>query len=349
MQHTVLIIALLCFLLSFTLVEAKTHRECRKLNLAECLSDASCKFNWKRKRCQKNGDGKTDSPTLAPTPRKGLIKHISFAGCGFLGVYEMGALLGLEFTQAIKRGETFIAGASAGALLASAWCAGAKVEQMIFGLNSLLEKCGKNSLAAAKCNGNYEQLNADYLNSVIPSDDSWMQCNKTAAIQYTSVKNSKTCPPQTIDSRILGGVLLQSFTSRQDVINSASASSFIYLFSGPPTECAFSFRNDFAIDAGYTNVLPCPFGNNSAPFTPGSCLKTSGETPSQWYGVPPYLPYVADIYPSVRGVYPKGLTADDFANNLWANVVKVNQYKYSLVEAGFHDAVWWVENYWRSQ
>ena len=307
---------------------SSAENSCVGLSYLDCHSENQCKWDLETWKCIPK---QQQSANLRPN--KTPLASVGFAGCGFLGVYELGALAALEEHGAIVRGTTLIAGGSAGAILTAAWCAYSPIPLMSALLFDLLEKCGKNGLAEAKCNGHYEELNRELLNKAIPKGPFWKNCNATASIQFTEVQNTKTCPPQTLQNRIIGWDLVTNFFSKSDLIDAASASSFIWAFSAPPTQCSTQFRNMYGIDAGYSNVLPCPNNaNNSLPFSQTGCLKISGEPPDQWYGEPVYQ---AEIYPSVQGTYPKGLTQQDYDNNLWANVVKVNQYKYSLYKAGF--------------
>jgi hypothetical protein len=64
-------------------------------------------------------------------PRIMVPRNVSFSGSGFLMSYHMGVLNVLQQRGVLVRGESHVAGASGGALVASAWVCGLTVDVIL--------------------------------------------------------------------------------------------------------------------------------------------------------------------------------------------------------------------------
>ena len=94
------------------------ENSCVGLSYLDCHSENQCKWDLETWKCiPKQHQASNLRPNKTP------LASVGFAGCGFLGIYELGALAALEEHGAIVRGTTLIAGGSAGAILTVAWCA----------------------------------------------------------------------------------------------------------------------------------------------------------------------------------------------------------------------------------
>uniref|UniRef100_A0A8V0YRA2 triacylglycerol lipase n=1 Tax=Gallus gallus TaxID=9031 RepID=A0A8V0YRA2_CHICK len=159
---------------------------------------------------------------------------VSFAGCGFLGVYHIGAATCLqEYAPHIIRDARHIYGASAGAL------AGA----VLVGGGSLAEACA-DVLALAK------EARKRNLGPLHPSSG-------RLCISLTRVSDGKN-------------TLISNFNSKEEVVQALICSSFVPIYCGliPP-----SFRGVRYVDGGISDNLPQYESKNTITVSPfaGEC------------------------------------------------------------------------------
>jgi len=161
------------------------------------------------------------------TPRTG--PNISFAGCGFLGIYHVGASACLK-TYAPQLLENKIFGASAGAMTAVALISGIPLEEM--------------ASHVIKLANNYKLLGMN-----VSLKEGWVKLlpDDIAAKASGRLFISMTKVP------IGPNVLVSEYHSKSDLIDALLASSFVPMFSGlyPP-----KFRGELMMDGGYSDNLP---------------------------------------------------------------------------------------------
>ena len=161
------------------------------------------------------------------TPRTG--PNISFAGCGFLGIYHVGASACLK-TYAPQLLENKIFGASAGAMTAVALISGIPLGEM--------------ASHVIKLANNYKLLGMN-----VSLKEGWVKLlpDDIAAKASGRLFISMTKVP------IGPNVLVSEYHSKSDLIDALLASSFVPMFSGlyPP-----KFRGELMMDGGYSDNLP---------------------------------------------------------------------------------------------
>ncbi|XP_027495148.1 patatin-like phospholipase domain-containing protein 4 isoform X1 [Corapipo altera] len=243
------------------------------------------------------------------------MKHInlSFAACGFLGIYHLGAAAafyrhGKKLLTDVKA----FAGASAGSLTAAVLLAVPEnIEQCKHFAYGFAEEVRKLNFGAVTPGYDFMKTLREGIESILPANVHEIAENRL----YVSVTNSKSGENR----------LVSNFSSREDLIKVLLASSFIPLYAGiKPVE----YKGEKWVDGGLTNGLPIlPFGRTVtiSPF--------SGRL---------------DICPQDKGrvdLYVK-LAKQDMMLSL-ANLVRLNQALFppdqekmeSLYQNGFDDAV----------
>uniref|UniRef100_A0A8C3M5B7 Uncharacterized protein n=1 Tax=Geospiza parvula TaxID=87175 RepID=A0A8C3M5B7_GEOPR len=249
------------------------------------------------------------------------MRHInlSFAACGFLGIYHLGAAAAFHrHGKKLLRDVKAFAGASAGSLAAAVLLAVPenieKCKHFAYGFAEEVRRLNFGAVtpegACFCCAVGCSPL-MHLQESILPSDVHEIAENRL----YVSVTNSKSGENH----------LVSNFASREDVIKVLLASSFIPVYAGiKPVE----FKGQKWIDGGLTNGLPIlPVGRTVtiSPF--------SGRL---------------DICPQDKGrvdLYVK-LAKQDMMLSL-ANLVRLNQALFppdqekmeSLYQNGFDDAV----------
>jgi len=155
--------------------------------------------------------------------------NISFAGCGFLGIYHVGASACLK-TYAPQLLENKLFGASAGAMTAVALISGIPLEEMARHVISLANNYKVLSLNVS--------LKESMVN-LLPDDIA----SKASGRLFISMTKVPVGP----------NVLVSQFHSKSDLIDALLASSFVPVFSGlyPPR-----FRGELMMDGGISDNLP---------------------------------------------------------------------------------------------
>ncbi|XP_074670977.1 patatin-like phospholipase domain-containing protein 4 isoform X1 [Strix aluco] len=243
------------------------------------------------------------------------MKHInlSFAACGFLGIYHLGAAAafyrhGKKLLKVVKA----FAGASAGSLAATVLLAVPenieKCKQFAYGF---AEEVRKLDFGAVTPGYDFMKTLREGIESILPSNAHEIAENRL----YVSVTNTKNGENH----------LVSNFASREDLIKVLLASSFVPVYAGiKPVE----YKGEKWVDGGLTNGLPIlPVGRTVtiSPF--------SGRL---------------DICPQDKGrvdLYVK-LAKQDIMLSL-ANLVRLNQALFPpnqkkmelLYQNGFDDAV----------
>ncbi|XP_065597372.1 patatin-like phospholipase domain-containing protein 4 isoform X1 [Cyrtonyx montezumae] len=239
--------------------------------------------------------------------------NLSFASCGFLGIYHLGAAAALyrHGKKLLKVVKDF-AGASAGSLAATVLLAVPenieKCQQFTY---EFAEEVRKLDFGAVTPGYDFMKRLREGIESILPSNAHEI-ADSRLYVSVTNVRNGKN-------------YLFSNFASREDLIKVLLASSFVPVYAGmKPVE----YKGEKWVDGGITNGLPIlPFGRTItiSPF--------SGRL---------------DICPQDKGrvdLYVK-FAKQDIMLSL-ANLVRLNQAMFppnqekmeALYQNGFDDAV----------
>ncbi|KAF6091273.1 patatin like phospholipase domain containing 4 [Phyllostomus discolor] len=174
---------------------------------------------------------------------QGGMKHInlSFAGCGFLGIYHLGAASALcKHGQKLLQNVKAFAGASAGSLAASVLLtAPEKIEECNEFTYQFAEEIRRQSFGAATPGYDFMARLRSGMESILPPDAHELAHHRL----HVSITNTRTRE----------NLLVSSFSSREDLIQVLLASSFIPVYAGlRPVE----YRGQKWADGGFTNSLP---------------------------------------------------------------------------------------------
>ncbi|EDO34170.1 predicted protein [Nematostella vectensis] len=168
--------------------------------------------------------------------------NLSFAGCGFLGVYHLGVAAGLSKSapRFLKSIEAF-AGASAGSLIAAALATSVPLEQCSHFVQDLAKEARKKPLGPINPEFDLIGYLRGGLEKFLPHDGHEMATGRL----YVSVTRLK-------DNR---NVLLSQYDSREFLIETLLASCFIPIYAGLKFP---QFDGQKWYDGGFTDNLPRP-------------------------------------------------------------------------------------------
>ncbi|XP_047211776.1 patatin-like phospholipase domain-containing protein 4 isoform X1 [Girardinichthys multiradiatus] len=169
------------------------------------------------------------------------ILNLSFAACGFLGIYHLGAVGAF-----LRHGEKLLgslracAGASAGALAAAVMItAPDKLEHCTEFTYRFAESVRQQRFGAITPGYNFIPTLREGLEEILPSEAHSLANDRL----YVSLTHSRTGRNHTVSR----------FTSRDELIKALLASSFVPVYSGlKPVE----FNGQKWIDGGFTDSLP---------------------------------------------------------------------------------------------
>nr|CAH7734814.1 unnamed protein product [Callosobruchus chinensis] len=164
--------------------------------------------------------------------------NLSFAGCGFLGIYHVGvACCFRKYAPHLLLNK--ISGASAGAIAACSLICDLPVGDMTSDVLRVCAEARKRSLGAFSPSFNINRLLLENLEKFLP-DDAHIRCSGKLHVSLTRVHDGKN-------------VVISHFDSREELIQCLLASAFIPFFSGliPP-----KFRGVRYMDGGYSDNLP---------------------------------------------------------------------------------------------
>ncbi|XP_015099845.1 patatin-like phospholipase domain-containing protein 4 isoform X5 [Vicugna pacos] len=171
------------------------------------------------------------------------MKHInlSFAACGFLGIYHLGAASALRrHGKKLLKDVKAFAGASAGSLVASVLLtAPEKIEECNEFTYKFAEETRRQLLGAVTPGYDFMARLRRGVESILPANAHELAHNRL----HISITNTKTREND----------LVSSFSSREDLIKVLLASSFVPVYAGlKPVE----YRGQKWVDGGFTNSLP---------------------------------------------------------------------------------------------
>ncbi|XP_054631827.1 patatin-like phospholipase domain-containing protein 2 [Dunckerocampus dactyliophorus] len=172
---------------------------------------------------------------------------ISFAGCGFMGIYYVGASSCLlRRFPALIHNASKIYGASAGALMAAVLATGVPLEKCCADLMFMAKEARKHKLGPLHPSYNLLQLVKDSLLAGLPQD-AHLRASGKLCISLTRVRDGKN-------------VLVSDFDSREELIQALLCSCFVPFYCGviPPT-----FRGVHYVDGAASDNLPRSHNRNT--------------------------------------------------------------------------------------
>ncbi|XP_026533404.1 1-acylglycerol-3-phosphate O-acyltransferase Pnpla3-like [Notechis scutatus] len=182
---------------------------------------------------------------------------VSFAGCGFLGVYHIGVATCLqERVPHILRDARCIYGASAGALAGAVLIGGGSLAQACADVLGLAKEARKRNLGPLHPSFNVMKIIRDGLYKNLP-ENSYKLLSEKLSISLTRVSDGEN-------------VLISDFNSKEEVVQALLCSSFVPVYCGliPP-----SFRGVRYVDGGLSDNLPHCNSKNTITVSPfsGEC------------------------------------------------------------------------------
>ncbi|XP_069060720.1 patatin-like phospholipase domain-containing protein 4 isoform X1 [Pleurodeles waltl] len=171
------------------------------------------------------------------------MKHLnlSFAGCGFLGIYHLGAASALcSHGQSMLKVIKAFAGASAGSLAAAVLSTvPEKIEECKEFTYKLSEEVRKQNFGAITPGYDFMNSLRGGIESILPPNAHEIAENRLY-ISITSTKSRENC-------------LVSNFASRDDLIKVLLASSYVPIYAGMR---AVEYKGEKWIDGGFSNSLP---------------------------------------------------------------------------------------------
>lgn len=166
--------------------------------------------------------------------------NISFAGCGFLGVYHFGVASCIqERAPHLIRNAGRIYGASAGALIAAVVACGAPLDECCAAVLEVAKEARKRNLGPLHPSFNLVKIIRNGLFRNLPENAHHLVSGRLC-ISLTRVSDGEN-------------VLVSDFNSKEELIQALICSAFVPLYCGliPP-----SFRGVRYVDGGISNNLP---------------------------------------------------------------------------------------------
>ncbi|KAG5310966.1 PLPL2 protein, partial [Acromyrmex insinuator] len=164
--------------------------------------------------------------------------NLSFAGCGFLGIYHVGvAVCFKKYAPHLLLDK--ISGASAGAIAACCLLCDLPLGEMTSNVLHVAREARQRTLGPFSPSFNIQEILLDGLRKFLP-DDAHIRVNGKLHISLTRVYDGKN-------------VIVSQFNSKDDLMQALLASSFVPLFSGllPPR-----FHGIRYMDGGFSDNLP---------------------------------------------------------------------------------------------
>ncbi|XP_018361043.1 PREDICTED: patatin-like phospholipase domain-containing protein 3 isoform X2 [Trachymyrmex cornetzi] len=164
--------------------------------------------------------------------------NLSFAGCGFLGIYHVGvAVCFKKYAPHLLLDK--ISGASAGAIAACCLLCDLPLGEMTSNVLRVAREARQRTLGPFSPSFNIQEILLDGLRKFLP-DDAHIRVNGKLHISLTRVYDGKN-------------VIVSQYNSKDDLMQALLASSFVPLFSGllPPR-----FHGIRYMDGGFSDNLP---------------------------------------------------------------------------------------------
>uniref|UniRef100_W5MVM7 PNPLA domain-containing protein n=1 Tax=Lepisosteus oculatus TaxID=7918 RepID=W5MVM7_LEPOC len=172
---------------------------------------------------------------------KMTLLNLSFAACGFLGIYHLGVACALQkHGHKLLRSVKAFAGASAGALVATVLVTGPdKIEHCKEFTYSFAEEVRRQRLGAMTPGYDFMQKLREGMEQILPPNAHEIAGN-CLHVSITHSKTGKNC-------------IVSSFASREELIKVLLASSFVPVYAGIN---AVEYKGEKWIDGGITNSVP---------------------------------------------------------------------------------------------
>ncbi|EHB06253.1 Patatin-like phospholipase domain-containing protein 4 [Heterocephalus glaber] len=167
--------------------------------------------------------------------------NLSFAACGFLGIYHLGAAAAFcRHGKNLLKDVKAFAGASAGSLVASVLLtAPEKIQECNQFTYKLAAETRRQTLGAVTPGYDFMARLRSGMELILPSNAHVLAQNRL----HVSITNTKTRE----------NYLVSNFSSREDLIKVLLASSFVPIYAGVrPVE----YQGQKWVDGGLTNSLP---------------------------------------------------------------------------------------------
>ncbi|XP_048404317.1 patatin-like phospholipase domain containing 3 isoform X1 [Stegostoma tigrinum] len=180
--------------------------------------------------------------------------NISFAGCGFLGVYHIGVASTIqEHAPYLTRDANRIYGASAGALTAAAVVCGVPLDSCCADVMKVAKEARKRNLGPLHPSFNLVKILKNGLFRSLPENAHQLATGRLC-ISLTRVPDGEN-------------VLVSEFNSKEELIQALICSAFVPIYCGliPP-----SFRGVRYVDGGISNNLPLSELKNTITVSPFS-------------------------------------------------------------------------------
>ncbi|CAB0017725.1 unnamed protein product [Nesidiocoris tenuis] len=164
--------------------------------------------------------------------------NMSFAGCGFLGLYYAGVAVCIKKYGAHLKFKN-VSGASAGALAACTLLCDMSAEEYINDILEMVLEARNRTLGPFSPSFNLHEAIKKKLRKVLPQD-AHVQVAGRLRVSLTRIRDGRN-------------VIVSDFKSRDELVDCLAASSFVPVFSGlvPP-----KFRGVRYIDGMFTDNLP---------------------------------------------------------------------------------------------
>ncbi|XP_062383476.1 patatin-like phospholipase domain-containing protein 4 [Sardina pilchardus] len=198
-----------------------------------------------------------------------MAVNLSFAACGFLGIYQLGVVGALQQHGRSLLGRLHACGgASAGSLVATVLLtAPHKLESCKDFTYRFADSVRKQALGAVTPGYDFMQELRDGINEILPQDAHL----RAEGRLHVSITHSKTRRNH----------IVTSFSSREELIQALLASSFVPFYAGlNPVK----FQGQTWIDGGFTDSLPIMPGGRTITVSPFSgpldiCPTHTGRSP----------------------------------------------------------------------
>ncbi|XP_055365589.1 patatin-like phospholipase domain-containing protein 2 isoform X2 [Betta splendens] len=177
---------------------------------------------------------------------------VSFAGCGFMGIYYVGAVsCVLERFPALLRDASAVCGASAGALMAAVVTLGLPLERCCADLMRVAQRARSRRLGPLHPAFDLLREVRDSLRLRLP-EDAHVRASGRLCVSLTRVSDGKN-------------VLVSEFGSREELVQALVCSCFVPLYCGviPPT-----YRGVHYVDGAISDNLPRCHRSNTVTFSP---------------------------------------------------------------------------------
>ncbi|KAK7874450.1 hypothetical protein R5R35_001542 [Gryllus longicercus] len=164
--------------------------------------------------------------------------NLSFAGCGFLGIYHVGvAVCFKKYAPHLLLNK--ISGASAGAIAACALLCDLPIGEQVSDVLKVVQQARSKTLGPFSPSFNVQNILLEQLEKVLP-DNAHLLVNGKLHISLTRVYDGKN-------------VIVSHFNSKEDLLQALLASCFVPVFSGllPPR-----FHGIRYMDGGFSDNLP---------------------------------------------------------------------------------------------